>query len=105
VNDPEWLSRVVDRGMHVSQRLEDLADDVERRPELDRHTACGDACDQVRTRQPVDVFEGHVELAVVLTEIENLNQIRMAKRGLDPRFVAEHRDQPRIGNELRQDAF
>src|SRR5262249_3150440 len=59
---------------------------------------CGDA-------EPVDVLEREEELARYVAEVEYLHQIRMAQRRLDPRLVAEHRDELRLRRELRKNAL
>ena len=65
----------------------------------------GGRADEARARRPVDVLHRHVELAVVLAEVEHLHDVRVPQAGAHPRLVDEHRGEVGVARELREDAL
>jgi hypothetical protein len=58
-----------------------------------RSSPCAGGADEARARRPVDVLHRHVELAVLLAEVEHLHDVRVAQARADARLVDEHRDE------------
>ena len=76
--------------------------DVQRRRRAGcRSLARGGGADEARARRAVDVLHRHVELAVLLAEVEDLDDVRVAEPRADARLVDEHRDEVGIARELR----
>src|ERR1019366_5492397 len=47
----------------------------------------------------------HVQLAVLLAEVEHLHHVRMTEASADPGLVDEHGDEVRVARELGEDAL
>ena len=91
--------------MHVGEGLHHLAHDGERGSDFDRALSRRHPRDEIGAGQPVDVFKGDEGHAIVLAEVEDLHQARVAERRLNARLVAEHGHQAGVVGELRQDAL
>ena len=61
----------------------------------------GGGADEARARRAVDVLHRHVELAVLLAEVEHLHDVRVAEPRAHARLVDEHRDEVGVARELR----
>ena len=95
----------VARGVGVLERAQDGERDVQAHVERQLLALRGGGADEARARRAVDVLHRHVELAVLLAEVEHLDDVRVAEAGADARLVDEHRDEVRVAGELRQDAL
>ena len=96
MHKPERLPRLVACGVRVGEPAQHLAGDEQRGREIDATGAGLDGSEQLGAVDAVDVLHRHVELAVRVTEIDDLDEIRMREPGVDARFVTEHREQARI---------
>ena len=105
VHERERAALVVARAVRVLERAEDGEDDVEADVERDVLAARRGGADEARAGRPVDVLHRHVELAVLLAEVEHLDDVRVAEARADARLVDEHGDEVRVARELREDAL
>ncbi len=79
--------------------------DEQRSSERETFAARRDGAEQPGSGDTVHVLHRHEQLAVVLPEIDDLDDVRMGKRSADARLVAEHRHESRVARQLRQDAL
>ncbi len=105
MHEIERLALVVARVVRVVEAAEDRQADVERGVERDLLASRRGGADEARGGGAVDVLHRHVQLAVVLAEVEDLHDVRVCEAGADARLVDEHRDEVVILRELRQDAL
>ena len=99
------LAVVVARGVRVVERAQDRKRDVQADVERDRPRRVGRGANEARAGRAVDVLHRHVELAVLLAEVEHLDDVRVAEARADPRLVDEHGDEVRVARVLREDAL
>ena len=104
VNERQRLALVA-RGVGVLEPAQHAERDVERDLERDVLAARRRGPDQTRAGRPVDVLHGHVELAVLLAEVEDRHDVRVGEASRDAGLVDEHRDELGVARELRQDAL
>ena len=103
MDDLHRLAFHVARVVGVVERLQHLADDEGRQlGGMPRPLLRGDSQEPERI-EAIDVLERDVVLAVHLAELENLHDLRVGELGGQLRLVDEHRDEARVGREVRQD--
>ncbi len=105
VHEAQRLAVVVARRVGVLERAQHRQRDVEADVEQDVVAPGGRRADQAGPRRAVDVLHRHVEFAVLLSEVEDLDDVRVAEVGADARLVDEHRDEVGIARVLGKDAF
>ncbi len=105
MHERERAAHVVARTVGVLERAEHRQRDVEADVEVDVFTARRCRADQPRPRRAVDVLHRHVELAVLLAEVEHLDDVRVRQARAYPRLVDEHRDEVGVACVLREDAL
>ncbi len=106
VHERQRLAVLVARGVRVLEPAEDAERDVERHVERDVLAARGGCADQPRARRAVDVLHGHVELAVLLAEVEDLTRCSGARaRAVTRASSTNIATKSGIARELRKDAL
>ena len=105
VDEAKGLPHLVARTVRVLQASQNGERNVQRDLEGDVLAARGRGADQAGAGGPVHQLHGHVELALFLTEIEHLHDVRVAESGAYARLVDEHGHELGVAGELGQDAF
>ena len=104
VHQPQWLAVGIERVVGVVERVGDTSDDR-------RGVAVVDLVLPVRLpddhaeSDALDVLHGHERNAVLLADLEHLDDVRVVQVGHHPRLVQEHLDEVRIARALRDDAL
>ena len=96
VNEGQRAPVVVARRVRVLEAAEHGECDVETDVERDVFAAGRSGADEPRARRAVDVLHRHVELAVLLPEVEHLDDVRMPEARANPGLVDEHGDEVRV---------
>ena len=98
---PVLVMSIVREGEAAQHLVGDVQGDAARKSLAARGNRAQKACQ----RHAVHELHGHEELAMALAEIDHLDDVRVAERGANPRFVAEHGHEARVACELGQDAL
>jgi hypothetical protein len=105
VHELERPALVVARVVRVVEGAEDREHHVQAHVERQLLALRRGRADDARAGGAVDVLHRHVELTVLLAEVEDLDDVRVAQARTHPRLVDEHRHEVRIARVLRQDSF
>ena len=100
---PSGLALVVGAAMGVVEPLERLAHDVDAELEGQRHLRARAAAQQIVEVETLDVLHRDEESLVLATQVEHLDDVRVAEARRELRLVHEHVAERRVARELRQD--
>ena len=103
VDDRERRAVVRGRGVRVVERVEDVVHDQRAQRGGQPHLGARALAQQAEHVDAIDELHRDVRRVGVGAELEDLDDLRVIELCRDARLVDEHRDELRVGGEVRQD--
>jgi tRNA pseudouridine55 synthase len=89
----------------VLKRAQDAQNQVQGGLQRQHVGPAGDTAQQLRSAGTLNELHHHIQLRIVLTEVEHLHNVRVTQLSRDTRFVDEHGNEVFVLHELRNDAL